>query len=130
MNDAAAGKTLQSGTTSSARADSEGIVIRNEFAYVQVRLRDPGGRPRLVIEDLRTGRTIELDAIELESLAWARHEDLAPLLDPSQTRWVPDGEPTPTISHSERRNDHVRNGFAHPEVDLHRVRRHLRPDGG
>ena len=66
----------------------ERIVVQSEFACVSVRLRDPGGRPRLVIEDLRTHKTVELDALELESLAWADHADLSPLLDPSLTRWI------------------------------------------
>lgn len=73
-------------------ANGEGIVMRNEFAYVRVSLHDPGGRARLRIEDLRTQQTVELDPIELESLAWARHEDLAPLLDPSLTRWANRGD--------------------------------------
>jgi hypothetical protein len=33
---------------------------------------------------------VELDALELESLAWARHLDLSPLLDPNLTRWQSD----------------------------------------
>lgn len=68
--------------------DSEQIIIRNEFASVSIKFRDTGGRPRLLIEDLRTRQRVELDAIELESLAWARHQDLWPLLDPSLTRWA------------------------------------------
>lgn len=68
------------------------LVLRNEFAHVSVTLHDPGGRPRLRVEDLRTQQVIELDPIELESLAWARHEDLSPLLDPSLTRWANRGD--------------------------------------
>ncbi|MEA2323682.1 MAG: hypothetical protein QOD81_3532, partial [Solirubrobacteraceae bacterium] len=37
--------------------------------------------------DLRSGAAVELDALELECLAWSTHADLAPLLDPSLTRW-------------------------------------------
>jgi hypothetical protein len=73
-------------------ADGATLVLRNEFASVSVRLCDPGGRPRLLIEDLRTQQTVELDPTELESLAWARHEDLFPLLDPSLTRWANRGD--------------------------------------
>lgn len=72
--------------------DPARIIVRNEFACVSVYLRDPGRRPRLCIQDLRTGQTIELDAIELESLAWAMHKDLFPLLDPSAIRWVGRGD--------------------------------------
>ncbi|MGW5063405.1 hypothetical protein ACWEQ2_40070 [Streptomyces sp. NPDC004096] len=69
--------------------DPDLMVIRNEFAVVAVTVRDAGSaRPRLLIEDLRTRQTVELDALELESLAWSQHKDLAPLLDPSRTRWA------------------------------------------
>jgi hypothetical protein len=114
-----------SGATSFAEVNSGGIVIRNEFAFVRVRLRDPGGRPRLRVEDVRTGQTIELDAIELESLAWAQHRDLAPLLDPSLTRWSPGDELSVTGDISTKEVDHDRNGFTRPEVDLPGVWRHL-----
>ncbi|WP_231913791.1 hypothetical protein [Rhodococcus sp. LB1] len=79
----------------SSRPDDHGadrIILRSEFATVAVWLRDPGGRPRLHIEDLRTNQGVELDALELESLAWARHADLTPLLDPSATRWIGTGD--------------------------------------
>jgi len=68
--------------------DPSALFLRNEFAHVRVSLHDPGDRPRLQIEDLRTQQTVELDPMELESLAWARHIDLAPLLDPGLTRWA------------------------------------------
>jgi hypothetical protein len=72
--------------------DPNRIIIRSEFACVSVQLRDPGGRPRLLVEDLRTRQTVELDALELESLAWAQHKDLSNLLDPSKTRWIGSGD--------------------------------------
>ncbi|MGW5644316.1 hypothetical protein ACWEV3_17650 [Saccharopolyspora sp. NPDC003752] len=69
--------------------DPDRLVVRNEFAIVGISVRQQdSGRPRLRIEDLRTRQTVELDALELESLAWARHHDLRPLLDPSRTRWA------------------------------------------
>lgn len=61
--------------------------MRNEFGIVAVELCGPPGRERLRIEDLRTEAQVELDALELESLAWATHRDLATLLDPGHTRW-------------------------------------------
>lgn len=64
------------------------LVIRNEFATVAVSARSSTLGTRLRIEDLRTGQFVELDALELESLAWALHGDLAPLLDPSASRWA------------------------------------------
>ncbi|WP_326837492.1 hypothetical protein VSH64_21820 [Amycolatopsis rhabdoformis] len=73
--------------------DPDRVVVRNEFAVVGVTLRrSGGGRSRLRVEDLRTRQAVELDALELESLAWARHDDLSPLLDPSRSRWVGTGE--------------------------------------
>lgn len=63
------------------------LVVRNEFAVVAITVCGPPGRERLSIEDLRAHATIELDALELESLAWATHGDLSALLDPGLTRW-------------------------------------------
>lgn len=68
--------------------DANRLILRSEFAVVSVHLVGPHGRQRLRVEDLRTKQAIELDAIELESIAWARHRDLAPHLDPSATRWT------------------------------------------
>lgn len=72
---------------------AERIVVRNEFAVVAVELRGDRGRERLRIEDLRAHAVVELDALELESLAWASHADLSPLLDPGRTRWRTKREP-------------------------------------
>jgi hypothetical protein len=116
-----------SGTTSFAQVDSEGIVLRSEFAYVRVRLRDPGGRPRLRVEDLRTGQTIELDAIELESLAWAHHRDLTPLLDPSLTRWASEDDEFYLPPKYLDQKVNYDSDFTDAEMDLSGVRRHLRP---
>lgn len=76
----------------SARAEApavrgEQVVLRNEFAIVGIEVVGGPDRRRLRIEDLRAGVSVELDALELECLAWARHLDLAPLLDPNLTRW-------------------------------------------
>ncbi len=79
-------------------SDPERLIVRNEFAAVAISLRPSGqSRSRLLITDLRTGQGVELDALELESLAWARHQDLSPLLDPSQSRWP--GTPTTSTDH-------------------------------
>lgn len=56
--------------------------LKSEFAQVRVEVDLNANGPRLMVLDLRTGMTNYLDPLELESLAWARHEDLAPLLDP------------------------------------------------
>lgn len=68
------------------------IELRNEFAYVSVELDYDANGPRLKISDLRTGQVGYLDPLELESLAWSTHEDLAPLLNPSHRRWAGSGD--------------------------------------
>jgi hypothetical protein len=67
-----------------------GVELKSEFAVVEVELDVSANGPRLKILDKRTGRTTYLDPLELESLAWARHQDLAPLVDPSLGRWRDD----------------------------------------
>ena len=62
-------------------------VLESEFARIGIDIDRTGNGPRLKVQDLRTGRIGYLDPLELESLIWVRHEDLAPLLDPSLTRW-------------------------------------------
>jgi hypothetical protein len=61
--------------------------LRSEFGTVAVELCGGPDRERLRIEDLRTATAVELDPLELESLAWTTHRALAPLLDPGHTRW-------------------------------------------
>ena len=56
----------------------------SEFAAVEVERDDSGNGPRLLIRDVRSGRCILLDPLELSALAWARHDDLLPLIDPSR----------------------------------------------
>jgi hypothetical protein len=75
--------------------ESAPFVVSNEFATVRVTLDADDGRNRLRLEDLRTGRVGFLDALELESLAWSQHSDLAPLLDPNLTRWASGGPADP-----------------------------------
>jgi hypothetical protein len=58
--------------------------LSNEFAAVEVSLDDRGNGPRLMIRDLQTGHEIYLDPLELAALAWTRHEELLPLIDPGR----------------------------------------------
>jgi hypothetical protein len=51
------------------------------------------GGPRLRIRDLATGAEVFLDPLELESPTRWKHEDFAPLVDPSGFTGV--GEPHP-----------------------------------
>ncbi|WP_245607206.1 hypothetical protein [Pseudonocardia spinosispora] len=90
--------SIHEGVTDAVRAalvpEPGRLVVRNEFAVVAVTVRQDGaGEARLRIEDLRTRQSVDLDALELESLAWSRHQDLDFLLDPSRTRWI-DGDDT------------------------------------
>lgn len=64
--------------------------LKSEFARVWVELDTSGNGPRLLIQDLKTAKRIYLDPLELETLAWMRHEDLAPFLDPGHRRWRDD----------------------------------------
>lgn len=73
-------------------------MIRNEFALVGLQVASRDGCSRLRIEDLHTQRAIELDALELETLAWSAHADLAPLLDPSYARWTDDADHSATTT--------------------------------
>jgi hypothetical protein len=67
------------------------LELKNEFAKVSVEQDNSGNGPRLKIQDVHTGKTVFLDPLELEGLAWARHEDLNNMMNPSLGRWS-DGE--------------------------------------
>jgi hypothetical protein len=58
--------------------------LASEFAAVEVGRDDCGNGPRLMIRDTQSGRCVFLDPLELAALAWARHEDLVPFLDPAR----------------------------------------------
>lgn len=60
------------------------IQLTSEFATVEVALDDSGNGPRLRIRDLRSGQSVALDPLELAALAWSRHDELRPFLDPSR----------------------------------------------
>ena len=60
------------------------MTLNSEFASVEIDRDDSGNGPRLLIRDARTGKSIFLDPLELAALAWARHEELAPFLDPAR----------------------------------------------
>lgn len=71
------------------RGDEVGIV-ENEFASVRLTIDRAGNGPRLRIEDLSTEHVGYLDALTLQSLAWASPGLLKTLLDPSTERWYED----------------------------------------
>jgi hypothetical protein len=61
------------------------IQLTSEFAAVEVERDDNGNGPRLMIRDLHSGRCVFLDPLELAALAWTRHEELLPFLDPGRS---------------------------------------------
>ena len=69
---------------SSYSPSSMTIRLSSEFAAVEIARNDLGNGPRLMIRDLQTGQEIYLDPLELAALAWTRHEELLPLLDPGR----------------------------------------------
>lgn len=66
---------------------SASFTLTSEFASVTVRVDEVANGPRLRIENRGNGAVVYLDPLELASLTWLRHADLAPILDPSRTGW-------------------------------------------
>jgi len=60
------------------------MVLKSEFAAVEVERDDKANGPRLMVRDLRSGRSTFLDPFELAALVWVRHEELMPFLDPAR----------------------------------------------
>jgi hypothetical protein len=60
------------------------IQLSSEFAAVEIERDDNGNGPRLCIRDLRSGQCVFLDPLELAALAWTRHDELLPFLDPGR----------------------------------------------
>ncbi|MBO0707295.1 MAG: dihydrodiol dehydrogenase [Candidatus Dormibacteraeota bacterium] len=56
------------------------MVVRNEFAVVEVSVQERGGSTVLVIENATEGASIALDALELEALTRTSHETLRQLI--------------------------------------------------
>jgi hypothetical protein len=59
------------------------IVLQNEFATVRLVIDGLANGPRLLIIDPASGRHIALDPLELQSLAWSRHEHLEEFMRPA-----------------------------------------------
>ncbi|WP_297661147.1 hypothetical protein [Pseudonocardia sp.] len=58
----------------------EVLVLGNEFARVVVTHDTSANGSRLMIRSARTGRTVYLDPLQVESLTWLADEDYARLL--------------------------------------------------
>ena len=63
--------------------------LRNEFASVRVRVDRTANGERLEVLDVRSGRAILLDPLELERLAWTRHDQLAGVVAPRDETTTP-----------------------------------------
>ena len=59
------------------------IRLTNEYATVSVELDHEAAGPRLRITDLASNVFVCLDPLELQSLAWTRHVDFTPIMDPA-----------------------------------------------
>lgn len=69
---------------------NEPITVANEFAEVQVRRVDTRNGTRLLISAPKTGRSISLDALELEALTWQNARTLATMVGKCGAPLVPD----------------------------------------
>ena len=63
--------------------------LHNEFASVRVRVDRSANGERLEVLDVRSGHAILLDPLELERLAWARHDQLAGVVAPRDETATP-----------------------------------------
>ena len=62
------------------------IELANEFAWVRLEKDYKANGPRLMIRDMRSGKTTFLDPLELEAISWMRHQELISVLAPAFTR--------------------------------------------
>ncbi|MCI2423768.1 hypothetical protein MOQ72_40815 [Saccharopolyspora sp. K220] len=59
------------------------MILRNEFATVEVLLNDSANGPRLQVRDAETQREVLLDLLEVESLTRMSHDDFAQFVRPA-----------------------------------------------
>ncbi len=69
---------------------NEPITVANEFAEVEVRRVDTRNGTRLLISAPKTGRSISLDALELEALTWQNARTLAAMVGNPDGPLLPD----------------------------------------
>ena len=58
------------------------ILLRNEFASVEIIKDDSANGPRLLVRDLEDGSEIYLDPLEVESLTRRTHADFTDFVRP------------------------------------------------
>ena len=68
----------------------ERVVLKNEFATVEIAHDETANGSRLLIKDLQTGRQVYLDPLELEALTRVPHSAFARWLDPDLRAARPD----------------------------------------
>ena len=73
----------------------EAITIANEFAEVEVRRVDTRNGSRLLITAPKNGRSISLDALEIEALTRQNTRTLAAMVGNIDGPLLPDEEPGP-----------------------------------
>lgn len=66
------------------------VTVISEFGHISVGVDRSANGPRLLLTDVHTGKTAYFDPLELESLVWCDHQQLAEILDPARTRWPSD----------------------------------------
>jgi hypothetical protein len=71
---------------------SEPITVANEFAEVEVRREDTRNGSRLLISAPKTGRSISLDALELEALTRQNTRTLTAMVGNPDGPLLPDEE--------------------------------------
>ncbi len=65
-----------------SKAFGQQWLLSNEFAQVRLTVDTNGNDPRLLIEDLASGKTVALDAFMLMGLTTATEEELTRHMDP------------------------------------------------
>lgn len=68
--------------TQNGAINEQTIILRNEFACVEVEKDETANGPRLLIRDLEEGTEIFLDLLEVESLTRMTHADFADFVRP------------------------------------------------
>ncbi|MEB3983166.1 dihydrodiol dehydrogenase [Mycobacterium sp. 663a-19] len=70
--------------------NGEPITVANEFTEVVVQRVDTRNGSRLLISAPRTGRSISLDALEVEALTWQNPRTLAAMVGNPNAPLLPD----------------------------------------
>jgi hypothetical protein len=80
--------------------DHDSYLLANEFASVRVEVDSAANGPRLKLTDLSSGMHAFFDPLELQSLAWVSHADLAGILSPDYARLARRSPRDPASEHA------------------------------